>query len=104
MNKKQIARIVEMGMPEELEQGVKEVLFWQTWQLHAKLRQRFMQSDPQAVRMIDSLVGAFYAARWAGAGGSMASVMEEIVGAHEAIGEALPDAEAYAIMRLQPVG
>ena len=98
------ARSKRPSMSQEMEEGFKELLLWQSWQLHAKLRQRFMQSDPQAVAMIDALVRAFYASRWAGSGFSVESVMEEVLSGQQAIGTALPDEEALAIMRVQTAG
>ena len=59
-------------------------------------RQRIAALNP-------GLVGAFYASRWAGGGFPVETVMDEVVSGQLTIGAALPDEEAYAIMRLQPV-
>ncbi len=102
--KKQAKTSKEPGMSQEMENGFKELFLWQTWQLHAKLRQRLLQSDPQAVRMIDALVRAFYAARWAGNRDvAIETVMDEVISGQSAIGTPIPNDEAYAIMRLQAV-
>lgn len=80
-----------------------ELLLWQVWQLHAKLRQRLIPLDPQAVIMIDNLVTNFYLVSWIKLDAAMTSeeLIEQIARAQHALGKALPDWEARALMLAQ---
>jgi hypothetical protein len=78
-----------------------EVLLWQTWQLHAALRKRLLGSDLCAVRMVDALVSDFFE-HWqlaAGYAPDTAVLVKCLADGREALGEVLPDEEAYALMR-----
>lgn len=88
-------------MNEVIVEGARELLLWQTWQLHAKLRLRLMKIDPQAVAMIDEMVREFYASNYhALEESNPQDVIRILAAGKKVIGEPLKDMDALTAMQM----
>lgn len=103
---KSVRQCVGRRVPFARETTWGDLLLWQTWQLHAALRKRFLQNDPQAVAMLDTLVTDFYL-KWELDLTDLEITPDRLIAAlgsgQKALGEVLSNEECYALMRTPAV-
>lgn len=92
----------EIVHDDELLHSMLGLFTWQTWKLHAALRKRLMEADPQGARMVDELVSDFYKIWMIQAkteGLTLEQLIDQLSDGQRALGNPLPDVECYEIMR-----